>query len=498
MAGGRLEFEFQFGKPGAAPRPSDDRPMRILVLADLGGDAEPAVPLAARTPLAIDVDNAERVLARLAPRLSLTLETLEGAVTTVDLEFRQIDDFHPDALYRHADAFAGLRDLREELGNPATFARAAAALGLNVAAAAPAPAGSVESNADTIERLLGRAPSPPTSGNPDVVDKLVREAVAPHVVADHSVARGQALAVLDALIADRMRRILHQPEFQRLEAAWRGVWRLATELETGDALKVSVLDISRAELAADLNAEDLGSAALCRILCGPDTEGEEGSPWSLLIGDFGFGLEAGDVAMLEALGLLARRAGAPFLAGAAPSLLGCAGWPELGAPAQWSPPAGQAESGWRGLRQGPVAEWLGLALPRLLVRLPYGAAIDPIESFAFEEMAGDRRHEHYLWGNPAYALAFLAGQAYTEAGWDMMVADHLEIDDLPSHVYRDEDGEPRQQACAEAWLSEAVAEAILDRGVMPLLSYRNRNAARLLRWQSLALPAKALAGVLST
>lgn len=473
--------------------------MRILVLANLHGNGKRAVPLALRKPLAIHVDNAEAVLTRLAPSLSLSIETPEGSAEAVELEFRQIEDFHPDRLFRQADAFVGLRGLHEELTNPATFARAAAALGLHPADGAPASAdtavSSAESNADTIERLLGRAPAQQASHNPDLVDKLLHDAVAPHVVQDHSAAQAQAITVLDALIADRMRRILRQPAFQSLEAAWRGVWKLATELETGDALQINVLDISREELAADLqaHAEDLSASALHRVLSGPETAGEEGMPWSLLLGDFTFGPD--DAAMLAALGALAGRAGAPFLAGGSPALVGCINLQEPGSPAQWPPLAGEVGAVWQALRQSPLAVWIGLALPRLLVRLPYGAASDPIETFAFEEMAGDRRHEHYLWGNPAYALAFLAAQAYSEEGWEMDVGARLVIEDLPSHVYRNEDGEAEQQACAEVWLSETVAEAILDRGVMPILSYRNRNAARLLRWQSIALPPTALAGL---
>lgn len=499
MAGGRLDFGFQFSTAGvAARRPSDDQPMRILVLADLSGGGERAVPLVLRTPVAIDLDNAERVLARLAPRLSLNLEALDGTVETVTLEFRQIDDFHPDALFRQADAFAGLRSLREELHNPASFARAAAALGLNADVPATAPeSGPRESNADMIERLLGRAPSKPVSANPQLVDRLLHEAVAPHIVQDQSAAQAQAATLLDAMIADRMRRILCEPAFQRLEAAWRGVWKLATELETGETLKISLLDISRRELAADLqdHAEDLSASALHRVLSGPERVGEEGMPWSMLVGDFTFGPD--DAAMLAALGALAGRAGAPFLAGASPALVGCADLLEPGSPSQWPPLAGEVGAAWQALRQSPLAQWIGLALPRLLVRLPYGAATDPVESFAFEELAGDRRHEDYLWGNPAYALAYLAAQAYSEEGWEMDVGARLLIEDLPSHIYRDEDGEPKQQACAEVWLSEAIAEVILDRGVMPILSYRNRNAARLLRWQSVSSPPKALAGIMS-
>lgn len=498
MAGGRLDFEFQFAKAeGVRRRASADQPLRILVLADLCGNTERARPLAARTPFSIDVDNAERVLARLAPRLSLVLETPEGTEETVELAFRQIDDFHPDALFRHADAFSGMRQLREELADPASFARAAAALGVPSAAAQPSHA-DAESNADTIERLLGRAPSLPVSRSPGVVDHLLHEAVASHVVQDHSAAQANALAVLDALIAQRMRRILQQPAFQRMEAAWRAVWRLATELETGDALQISVLDISRDELDADLqaHAEDLSESALYRALRGPETEAEEGKSWSLLVGDFSFGPDVRDVSALSALGGLAAWAGAPLLAAAEPRLMGCANPHELTSPLQWLPLDGEAGARWQALRQTPAAEWIGLAMPRLLVRLPYGAGTDPIESFAFEEMAEDRRHEHYLWANPAYALAFLAGQVFSEEGWDMDVATRLVIEDLPSHVYCDAEGEPMQQPCAEVWLSESAAEAILAQGVMPILSYRNRNAARLLRWQSIASPPKALAALM--
>ena len=118
---------------------------------------------------------------------------------------------------------------------------------------------------------------------------------------------------------------------------------------------------------------------------------------------------------------------------------------------------------------------------------------DPAEAFAFEEMPPGSDHESLLWGNPAVACAMLIAAAFAESGWSMQPGDYLEIDDLPAFTH-DEGGEAVLKACAEAYLTETAAEEILGRGVMPLLSYRNRNAARLMRFQSLADPAAALRG----
>lgn len=92
-------------------------------------------------------------------------------------------------------------------------------------------------------------------------------------------------------------------------------------------------------------------------------------------------------------------------------------------------------------------------MPRVLLRLPYGRAADPVEAFDFEELSPERRHEEYLWGNPAFACALLLAQAYAAGGWAMPPGDYLEVADLPAHTYR-EAGESVLQACAEVYLSE--------------------------------------------
>ena len=196
--------------------------------------------------------------------------------------------------------------------------------------------------------------------------------------------------------------------------------------------------------------------------------------------------------MLVSLGAIAAQAGGPFLAGAKPSILGCEELIDETATADWSPDE-EDEARWSVLRNSPVAPSVGLALPRFLLRLPYGAETDEIDSFAFEELSAARSHHDYLWGNPALACAWLIAQAYLARGWGMEPGDLTAIEDLPAHSLSD-GSEWKMKPCAEAYLSDSVAEAILARGIMPLLSRRDRGAVQLLRFQSVAEPAEGLRG----
>jgi type VI secretion system protein ImpC len=497
MTADRLQFDFALSTgrlPAQVPR--EDQPLRILALANLSGRAagERTDGLAGRRPLAVDVDNLERVFGRLAPRLALEID---GTGQTI--EFAGPEDFHPDHLFRRAAPFAGMRALRAELANPATRARAAAALGLAVPAeAAPAPAARSGEDAELIARLLGRPPEPavPASAAAGVVDRLLREIVAPHVVPAQGDAGPQLMAALDAAIAERMRQVLHHPAFQALEAAWCGVRTLASRLDLGENLKLFLLDVAREEIEADIRqaGDDLARSTLHWLLCGPQTQPPDGEPWSLIVCDFRFGAAPPDAALLAALGALGAAAGAPVLAGAEPALLGCATIADLSEPGRWSLQQAETARRWQALRQSAGARWIGLALPRVLGRLPYGARLEPVDSFAFEELAAQPAHEDFLWSCASWWLALLLGQAFQEQGWSLDPDGSLVIDELPSYTWREADGESHQQPCAEVLWGEAAAQAALARGIMPVMSYRARNAARLLRWQSLALPAQPLAG----
>jgi type VI secretion system protein ImpC len=498
-----MEFQFSLSQSvSTPPRRDPDAPPRILIMANFSGHrfCEPSTgrpDLASRPPLAVDVDRLNAVMARLEPTLRLPLATT-GADFTI--RFAQLDDFHPDALYRRLDLFQTLRRTRARLLDPASFNQAAAEL-TPLAASEPVHSGPpfpAEGEAALLERLLGRTPAASSTAQPveagaAALQAWLRAIVQPHIV--HIDPRQSAwVAAVDTAIGDQMRAILHHPTFQALEATWRGVHDLITHRDE-DTARVFLLDVTRQELLLDLHAAGgkPQATALHTLLIERGVQMPDGQPWTLLVGDYAFGAAPEDIALLAMMGSLAAAAGGPFLAAAEPGLLGCDAATALADPGRWPPLPAAAEQYWRLLRTSAVAPWLGLALPRILLRLPYGQKTDPIDSFAFEEMPGGRDPEAYLWGNPAYVCARLIAAAFAENGWDFSPGDVLELGDCPAHVYEDA-GERRMQPATEILLSERATEEILAHGPMPLLGHRQRNAIRLARFQSLADPPMALAG----
>ncbi len=506
-----MQFGFQFSNAGAsaARRKDPDRPLRMLLVGDFSGRGERSdasvKALGDRSPVRVDVDNFEAVLKRFAPRLALPTTPDKAPGSVLDMAFEELDDFHPDRLYARVPVFQALRHTRSQLLNPATFAAAAAALmGSEAAPSSPRASPSAANDAaevadDLLGRLLGRAGSAaaaPPAAAADPFQAMIRSIVEPHIVADNMPHQAQYLASVDAATGEQMRAVLHHPAFQSLESAWRGVQWLVANLQLGEGLSLHLLDATKDELLADVMAhqDNLAGSGLYRVLVerGVRTPGTE--PWSLLVGLYGFGVSADDIGLLAALGALAAEAGGPLLAAAASCIAGCASFAETPDARNWQPLKGDEAAYWQALRTSASAPWIGLVAPRVRLRLPYGKATDKVERFSFEEFAALPPHEACLWGNGALAAALLIGQAFNESGWEMRPGDVQDIGDLPSCIVV-RDGDKEQQACAEAYLSEMAGEALLERGLMPLLSYKNRNAVRLMRFQSIASPPAGLAGL---
>jgi len=498
---GRMDFEFRYApQPEREESRSRSGPMRVLVLGDLSGRANRGVlnrdDLADRPCVRVDVDNLDDVLTRYAPRLHLPLGRGGEAAA---IEFRGTEDFHPDSLYSRVHVFGALRALRQRMQDPGSAAEEAEQMRETLAASAGQP--QPESDSGTLERLLGKRPAarPVARVQPQPdgfdVEGFIRKIVRPYVVTDAGAGHEHLIRAVDQATGEQMRSLLHHPDFQALEALWRQVRGFVTRLETGEMLSLHLLDATRDELAADLLGEDrsVEGSGLHRLLVqrGPETLG--GEPWSLFVGAYVFGTAAADLALLAALGELAHQAGGPLLAEAAPEVLGCESLATAPDPADWTLDDAAAARRWLDLRRRPQAHWLGLALPRVLLRLPYGSRSEEIDSFAFEEQDPAPDHERYLWGNPAFVCAELIARAFLERGWSMEPGDYLEVDDLPAFAFA-EAGESRLQPCAEVCLGERAGQAILERGPMPLLAYRDRPTARVLRFQSLADPPAALAG----
>ena len=488
-----MDFEFRFSARGSGgPRPSGGA-MRLAVIGDFSGrgkgrDAWPH-------PVAVDLDRFDEVMTRMSPRL-------ESSASGQTVEFLELEDFHPDALFRRLDPFAKLRDLRRRLADTSTFDAAAAELrarAAHLAEVTPAPVapatGAEETDDATLSRLLGAQPhdGAVTSGA-SVANDLIRDLVAPYVMPAPDPRQDLYLQATDEAIAGEMRTLLHHPSFRALECRWLGLRRLVFDEVAADAVKIHLLDLDLDTVREDLAAagNELSASRLAPLLLEPGSgPGEE--PWSAIIADFYLGASVEDASLLGKLGALAAAAGAPLIAGARPSLLGHASIAGSTDPGEWRDLDDDVAGAWAGLRASPQARWLGLAFPRLLQRLPYGARGDAVDGFEFEELAPGSDHESYAWGNGAFGCATLLARAFARAGWSMSPGDVLDVDELPaySHVV---EGEARLVPPAEVFLSERAGAALIERGLMPFLSYRDRGSARLLRFQSLAAPAAALAG----
>lgn len=518
---GRMQFEFEFTRPKReqAGWSEPNEPMRIVVMGDFSGCGnrmadKPATTLSTRPIMPVDVDNFENVLRRCSPRLSLPLG--EPGTPAIELAFQELEDFHPDELYQKLDVFQALRQARQRLLDPATFEEAAAELRSagepasnddapspdDSAVAAPSPEASPEDDAALLDRLLGERPAgrpaaETAAQGPDLTD-FIRQIVEPHIVSlpkTHP-QQQELVASVDAAAAALMRSILHHPDFQALESAWRSVYWLIRRLELGEELKLSLVDVTKEELTADVieTGDDLRASALHTLLIDRSAEVAGEPSWSLIVGHYAFGTGADDVALLKAVGEVAPRAGGPFLAEAEPNVLGCRCLSQTPDPADWAKRDAEAEDRWSSLRKDPVASWIGLALPRFLLRLPYGAATDEIEAFEFEELASlDENHDAYLWGNPAVGCAMLIATAFQTRGWSLQPGDCLDLDSLPVHTFKVA-GESRMKPCAEVLLGTRAVDSILSDGLMPLLSYKNRDAVRVARFQSIADPPAALSG----
>lgn len=475
---GRLEFNFS---PTPKPRPRDSQsPMRLLLLGDFSArPANERRPLAERQTHSVDVDSLDDVMRRIGPRLNLG-----GA----EVGFESLDDFHPDALFARVPVFASLRQMRQRLMDPSRFAQAAAELG-GATSAAPSgarPAAPAGDSSDLLAGLLGgrpaaAAPVAPVAQAVAGVDAFIRNIIAPHIVPDHRLQQAALVASVDSATAAEMRALLHDPAFQSLEGAWRGVQWLISSLELDETLELHLFDVSREELLADVVASQgqLARTGLHRALADRWRNVPGAHGWTALTALYSFGPSDADIGLLAALGLLAAQAGGPLLASGNPALA-------LGDAATLA--------GWQSLRQSEAAPWIGLAAPRVLLRLPYGKRCDPCSGFAFEEFPGAPEHNHFLWGAGSLAIALLLGRAFTQRGWNFEPGDEREIGELPAYHYT-RDGESEMQACAESYLSEQAGQALLEAGLMPVLSHKNRNAVTVMRFQSIAEPAQPLKGL---
>ncbi|OED39502.1 EvpB family type VI secretion protein [Chromatiales bacterium (ex Bugula neritina AB1)] len=318
------------------------------------------------------------------------------------------------------------------------------------------------------------------------------------IVSDDAVESINAIiAEIDKKLTTQINEIMHHSEFTKLEGAWRGLHYLVNNSETDETLKIRVMNVTKQELGKTLKkAKGVGwdQSPLFKKIYGAEYDVLGGEPYGCLVGDYHFDHSPPDVDLLAGMSKISAAAHAPFITGAAPSVAQFDTWNELSNPRDLTKIFSTPEyAGWNALRDSDDARYLGLAMPRFLGRLPYGAKTNPVDGFDFEEETDGGNSNNYVWANAAYAMAMNINRSFKEYGWCSRirgVESGGTVEDLPVHTFPSADGGVDMKCPTEVSIGDRREAELAKNGFMPLLHRKNTNVATFIGAQSLQRPAE--------
>ena len=303
------------------------------------------------------------------------------------------------------------------------------------------------------------------------------------------------IAEIDRKLTEQTNLILHHADFQQLEGAWRGLHHLVNNTETDEMLKIRVLNVSQKEVGKTLKkfkGTAWDQSPLFKKIYGEEYDQLGGEPYGCLVGDYYFDHGPPDVEMLSLISQVSAAAHTPFIAGTAPSVMNMDSWQELSDPRDLTKIFQTAEyAAWRSLRESEDARYIGLAMPRFLARLPYGAKTDPVEAFDFEEETGAADHSKYTWANSAFAMAVNINRAFKMYGWCSRirgVESGGAVEELPVHSFPTDDGGVDMKCPTEIAIGDRREAELAKNGFMPLIHKKNSDFAAFIGAQSLQKP----------
>lgn len=303
------------------------------------------------------------------------------------------------------------------------------------------------------------------------------------------------IAQIDQKMTEQINHILHHPELQRLEGAWRGLHHLVSNTETDELLRIRVMPATKKELARNLKRYKgvaWDQSPLFKKVYEQEYGQFGGEPFGCLVGDYHFDHSPPDVEMLGELARIGAAAHSPFIAGAAPSVMQMESWQELANPRDLTKIFSNTEyAAWQSLRESDDARYLGLAMPRFLARLPYGARTNPVDEFDFEEDTDGASHDRYTWANSAYAMAVNINRSFKHFGWCTAirgVESGGAVENLPCHTFPTDDGGVDIKCPTEIAISDRREAELAKNGFMPLVHRKNSDFAAFIGAQSLQKP----------
>lgn len=303
----------------------------------------------------------------------------------------------------------------------------------------------------------------------------------------------QRISAIDELLSSQVSLIIHAPEFQKKESSWRGLHKLVQTSVTENT-QVRVLQCTKQELIKDFkSASDFDQSMLFKCVYESEYGTFGGTPFSSFIGDFEFDNTPQDINLLEQISHVAAAAHAPFLSAIAPGMLSMQDFSELPRPRDMAKLFETTDyARWRSFRQNDDSRYIGLTLPRVLGRMPYGSKTIPAETFCFEEQINENESgSDYLWMNSAWELAGKIVESFEEYGWCASIRG-VEggglVQSLPAYNYTSVSGERTMQCPTQVAISDRREKELSDLGFIPLVHCKGTDYAAFFAVQSANKP----------
>ncbi len=373
--------------------------------------------------------------------------------------------------------------------------------GAEAASAAPV---TTEQAGSLLDQILSTTKQTEPDRAQDLVKNLVEQALTGTVTFDKNLTRtfDHAIAAIDRKLSAQLNAIMHDPKFLKLEGSWRGLHYLVMNSETGTSLKLRLLNVSKRELGRDLSrAVEFDQSQMFKKIYENEFGTPGGEPYGALIGDYEWTNHPDDVETLRLMSNIAAGAFAPFISAAGAGMFGFADWTELSKPRDLAKIFETAEyTKWRGFRDSEDARFVNLVMPRVIARVPYGAATKPIDEFNYEEAPADANgaarsmgHHDYCWSNAAFVMAVRLTDAFAKYGFCTAIRGAEgggKVENLPTHVFTSDDGDPDTKCPTEIGITDRREFELSNQGFLPLCHYKNTDYAVFFGGQSAQKPKK--------
>ena len=301
------------------------------------------------------------------------------------------------------------------------------------------------------------------------------------------------IAQIDHLLSIQLNEVLHHPSFQKLEGTWRGLRYMMDQSETSVMLKIKVINCSKRELLRDLQrAAEFDQSAAFKKIYEEEFGIFGGDPFGALVGDFEFGKHPEDLELLEKMSQVAAGAHAPFLTAAGADLLNMDSFTNLDQPRDLAKIFDTTEyAKWKSFRQSEDSRYVGLCVPHVLLRLPYGKDTKVVDGFNYEEGVDGSDHSKYLWGNAAWALGARLTNSFALYGWCAAIRG-VEggglVEGLPAHTFKTDDGDIALKCPTEIAITDRREKELADLGLIPLVHCKGTDYAAFFSAQSAQKP----------